>query len=558
MAIYFYSQIIGNLLNIFNRFLRQLFSSQCQLNSLQLDIGNYEIGYDTDECTELFSHSSQNPVFNEFPSFCTTLSRLHIHIKYTYLLEHLIEYTPALERLSIKFNESLDIEPRSGSFIEKLSQSNGDWCNKVPKLGYFTLKTFIRNDWEFVYLKWLLNNINHVKNLNLHLGSGELYGANQTIWKSFIDANFVRQYCLPDIITNIIDFDFYICSHCEVLSVDAGEILNSFQFHPLFINRQWTNVRYLYDPTISYQHLFSTNINTTLQFFNGLVNYPYLFEWPNIRHISISFHPSLYIFLEKLDEIFPNVSSITVRMEYYASRDDSNLQLSLTKPFEKGLNEVTDIQFRNITKLKFGYYFTRTIYACDQSIDRNKERAKVLAQLISMPVQLKYLLIENFQWFLHIIEYASNQLKKDALITVRCIEFGIPSCHRGSNESVNIGKHLVPVLNMYMPNLHTLRLWRPDDFPWTTIRPNFPEGYIHMTLPQRWMKSLKTSESIAQHITIFQQDLCQLIEQLKQFVFLNIYGLISCEKVEAYHSMIKTRFPNSRSHVDISRFSLWL
>ncbi|CAF2123792.1 unnamed protein product, partial [Rotaria magnacalcarata] len=303
-----------NLLNIFNRFLRQLFSSQCQLNSLQLDIGNYEIGYDTDECTELFSHSSQNPVFNEFPSFCTTLSRLHIHIKYTYLLEHLIEYTPALERLSIKFNESLDIEPRSGSFIEKLSQSNGDWCNKVPKLGYFTLKTFIRNDWEFVYLKWLLNNINHVKNLNLHLGSGELYGANQTIWKSFIDANFVRQYCLPDIITNIIDFDFYICSHCEVLSVDAGEILNSFQFHPLFINRQWTNVRYLYDPTISYQHLFSTNINTTLQFFNGLVNYPYLFEWPNIRHISISFHPSLYIFLEKLDEIFPNVSSITVRM----------------------------------------------------------------------------------------------------------------------------------------------------------------------------------------------------------------------------------------------------
>ncbi|CAF4340200.1 unnamed protein product, partial [Rotaria magnacalcarata] len=76
--------------------------------------------------------------------------------------------------------------------------------------------------------------------------------------------------------------------------------------------------------------------------------------------------------------------------------------------------------------------------ACDQSIDRNKERAKVLAQLISMPVQLKYLLIENFQWFLHIIEYASNQLKKDALITVRCIEFGIPSCHRGSNESVNI------------------------------------------------------------------------------------------------------------------------
>ncbi|CAF4036104.1 unnamed protein product, partial [Rotaria sp. Silwood1] len=59
----------------------------------------------------------------------------------------------------------------------------------------------------------------------------------------------------------------------------------------------------------------------------------------------------------------------------------------------------------------------------------------------------------------------SNQLKKDALMTVRYIEFGTPSCHRGSNESVDIGKHLVSVLKIYMPNLHTLRLWRPDDFP---------------------------------------------------------------------------------------------
>jgi hypothetical protein len=45
--------------------------------------------------------------------------------------------------------------------------------------------------------------------------------------------------------------------------------------------------------------------------------------------------------------------------------------------------------------------------ACDKSIDRNKERAKVLAQLISMPVQLKYLIIENVQWLLHVIEYVS-------------------------------------------------------------------------------------------------------------------------------------------------------
>ncbi|CAF4964226.1 unnamed protein product, partial [Rotaria sp. Silwood1] len=119
-----------NLLNIFKRFLRQLFSSQCQLNSLRLDIDNCTIGYNTDECSELFSHSFQNSIFDEFQSYCTTLSRLHIHIKYTYFLEHLIEYTPALEQLSIKFNKTLNIEPRSESFVEKLSQSNEDWCNK--------------------------------------------------------------------------------------------------------------------------------------------------------------------------------------------------------------------------------------------------------------------------------------------------------------------------------------------------------------------------------------------------------------------------------------------
>ncbi|CAF3889779.1 unnamed protein product [Rotaria sp. Silwood1] len=96
-----------------------------------------------------------------------------------------------------------------------------------------------------------------------------------------------------------------------------------------------------------------------------------------------------------------------------------------------------------------------------------------------------------------------------------------------------------------------------SDF-FSQVRPDLPEEYIQMILVERWMKSLHTSESIAQHVTIFEQDLCQLVEQLKQFVFLDIYRLTSCEKVEAYHSMVKTRFPNSRSHVDISRFSLWL
>ncbi|CAF3463163.1 unnamed protein product, partial [Rotaria sp. Silwood2] len=56
-----------------------------------------------------------------------------------------------------------------------------------------------------------------------------------------------------------------------------------------------------------------------------------------------------------------------------------------------------------------------------------------------MPVQLKYLLVEKFQWLLHIIEYAFNQLKTYALSSVQYVEFTIPSCHRNSNESANIG-----------------------------------------------------------------------------------------------------------------------
>jgi hypothetical protein len=51
---------------------------------------------------------------------------------------------------------------------------------------------------------------------------------------------------------------------------------------------------------------------------------------------------------------------------------------------------------------------------------------------------------------------------------VRYAEFRLRSCHRGPNKLIHIGKHLVPFLSTYMPRLQTLRLWRPDDFPWTT------------------------------------------------------------------------------------------
>lgn len=63
---------------------------------------------------------------------------------------------------------------------------------------------------------------------------------------------------------------------------------------------------------------------------------------------------------------------------------------------------------------------------------------------------------------------------------------------------------------------------------------------------------------LAQHVEVFEQDLCQLVEKLKELTFLDIYGEIYYTKVEPYQSMVQARFPHSRSHVEISRFRLWL
>ncbi|CAF3361392.1 unnamed protein product [Rotaria sp. Silwood2] len=109
-----------------------------------------------------------------------------------------------------------------------------------------------------------------------------------------------------------------------------------------------------------------------------------------------------------------------------------------------------------------------------------------------------------------------------------------------------------------MPHLQTLHLWRPDDFPWTSIRPDYRQGHAYMVSFRGWLKSLKTSESIVQHVTVFEQDLSQLVKELKEFTFLTIYGEIHYEKVEAYRSMVQARFPHSRVNVEMSRFRLWL
>ncbi|CAF3061063.1 unnamed protein product [Rotaria sp. Silwood2] len=175
-----------------------------------------------------------------------------------------------------------------------------------------------------------------------------------------------------------------------------------------------------------------------------------------------------------------------------------------------------------------------------------------------MPVQLKHLFVKKFEWLLYVIHYAADELRKNALTTIQYAEFGIPSCNIGRNESIHIGKNLVSILSTYMPHLHTLQLWRPDDFPWTSLRPNHKYGRYYGPFITRWKRSLSTVESINDHVTVFEQDLSQLFDQLKEFIFVDICGIIPREKVEPYRLMAQTRFPNSRIDVQLTRFRLWI
>ncbi|CAM4942039.1 unnamed protein product [Rotaria socialis] len=345
-------------------------------------------------------------------------------------------------------------------------------------------------------------------------------------------------------------------TECQLSLNDIEKIIDSFKIHSFFISHQWTNVKCLFDPIMSCQHLFSSFSNT-LKLPNNRINQLYVFNWPNIDKLSFRLHPPLYLFLQEFNDLSPNIRCIKVYKNQRKDFDDSDLLMSLNSLSEMKQYKKVDMAFRNVTKIQFGTWFDRHSARVDEPIDRNEVREKVLAHLISMTVQLKYLLVEQFEWLLHVVQYTSYELRTNALSSVRYAEFCLPSCHYGFDKANHIGKHLVPFISTYMPRLQTLRLWRPDDFPWTSIRPDNGIRCTNVSPLIQWIKSLETSESIAQHVNVFQQDLCQLVERLKEFTFLDIYGTINYEKVQAYRLMIQTCFPHSRNDVKVSRFRLW-
>ncbi|UJR28775.1 hypothetical protein I4U23_010001 [Adineta vaga] len=547
------------LIKIFQELIEIIFSNQCQLTSLKLDFvyENYSLKFH--QC--LKSHSS-NLISISNQIFCPKLRYLHLHIQYTFILENLIDYVPFLEELSLIFHRSLEIHPRSPLDIKTLIETNGNWFKKVSKLKYFSLKSVLRDNVEFAYLKWLLNNLNHIEKLSIHLQSLNDFKTNEIIWNSIIDANFIYKYCLPDEIIHLKQFHFYIISNYESIKKTTEEIIHSFRIHPVFlINHQWTNVKCLFDPILSYQHLCSSPYSIyERKFTHNSIHVPKLFNYTNIRYVWFDFDSSDHLCLEQFNELFPNSFCIKVNMEqmFYSRRYSDLLHSRLAVYYNiqsylliKSTNiepyRLTHNQLHNVTRLDFYPYTGRP--------------SELLARLISMPIQLKSLRIQKFEWLIHMIQYASNELKQNALNNVEYVEFSIPSCNMGSNERLHIGKNLVPFLSIYMPHLRTLRLWRPDDFPWTSIRPMYTPNRVcfSQTMMLRWFQSLRKSvDSINQHVFVFQQDLNELIEQLDKFVFLEILGEIYKEKLEPYRSMVQRNFPNSRSHVDISRFRLWI
>ncbi|CAM4772514.1 unnamed protein product [Rotaria magnacalcarata] len=174
-----------------------------------------------------------------------------------------------------------------------------------------------------------------------------------------------------------------------------------------------------------------------------------------------------------------------------------------------------------------------------QTIDFNHVKTIEAVQILKfekiqlkhgLPIELQFDKFENVNSL-----SAADELRKNALRTIRYAEFGIPSCNLGKNESI----HSVYFLKFFQ------------------VRPNYKSRQLYGPFLTRWKRSLSTLQSINDHVSIFEENLSQLVEQLKEFVFLDIRGAIPTEKVEPYRLMAQTHFPNSRIDVHRSRFRLW-
>ncbi|CAF1239519.1 unnamed protein product [Rotaria sp. Silwood1] len=157
---------------------------------------------------------------------------------------------------------------------------------EIPKLKCFILKSKIHGDCQLVYLKWILNNVNHIEKLKLYLDINLTHENNLMKNKSIIDANFISQYCMLDVFKYLIDFHFYIVSKCQLLPNDIQIIEDSFKNHYFFSNHHWINVKCFFDPIMSYQHLSSMGIVKPKLFPGIIIDYPNIFHCQHMKYLK--------------------------------------------------------------------------------------------------------------------------------------------------------------------------------------------------------------------------------------------------------------------------------
>lgn len=116
---------------IFKELISKLFSDQCQLKSLRLDISSNYGNDGIHGCLNPNSSPSSNSIQHQDQPCCLTLRHLYIRLNHRCFLDNLFDRVPNLEEISLEFVNSLDSYVLRKSNVELLKQSNGNWFNKV-------------------------------------------------------------------------------------------------------------------------------------------------------------------------------------------------------------------------------------------------------------------------------------------------------------------------------------------------------------------------------------------------------------------------------------------
>ena len=125
--------IIENQLLMVEELFRRLFSPQCQLRTLRLDIDYILTNSTLRSCLQGNSSLSTNFIQHQLEFCCVTLRQLHIRVICTFVLENLVQRLPNLEKLSVEFDFSLGFDSSGKWNVNTLKQSNENWFNKVRK-----------------------------------------------------------------------------------------------------------------------------------------------------------------------------------------------------------------------------------------------------------------------------------------------------------------------------------------------------------------------------------------------------------------------------------------